>query len=538
MSLPYKYTTTFDNVICASSQMQESQISEASIESLRPLIPSDINLDKNIDLLAVAFNAAVVNKFNKNGDGIDSETAVAVKDYFVHKPTNIEHDRDRIVGHIVSAGFSEYSQYSELISDEAALIKNEPFNIALAAVVYKTASKEFAELVVNSTDQESDFFQAVSASWEVGFNEYVVSVGGDDLLDSSIISDPEEIKAYAPYLKSSGGKGQLKDGRKVNRLIVGNIYPLGIGFTSNPAADVKGLVAESGQAETDKSSRNQPIDKIIIKSKKTSQSKKQDVLNKEQHKNLIMDTKQIINEFRAALDEKLGKQDFSEETVASISKVFSDAIKEKSEQYIADLEKAKAEKEEASQAQASLQEKMLEVEEQLKSTKDKLIALEQENSSREAEVRFNSRMEALSEVYDLDDEDLKILASELAQVDESEEGFASYQEKLSKIWKHKNKDFIAAEQKAFEERVAQEVAKRIGTVEASQVEDVSEETVQVAEASEAEEQDSSDQVEDALENVQVEDAAVINNNESSSEAPSSLRDRFAKTFKESVKISY
>ena len=65
----------------------------------------NIDLEKNIDLLAVAFNAAVVNRFNKNGDGIDSETAVAVKDYFVHKPTNIEHDRDKIVGHIVSAGF-------------------------------------------------------------------------------------------------------------------------------------------------------------------------------------------------------------------------------------------------------------------------------------------------------------------------------------------------------------------------------------------------------------------------------------------------
>ena len=538
MSLPYKYTTKFDNVICASSQMQESQISKASIDSLRPLIPSNINLDKNIDLLAVAFNAAVVNKFNKNGDGIDSETAVAVKDYFVHKPTNIEHDRDRIVGHIVSAGFSEYSQYSELINEEAALIKDEPFNIALAAVVYKTASKEFAELVVNSTDQESDFFQTVSASWEIGFNEYVISVGGDDLLESTIVSDPEEVKAYAPYLKASGGKGELQDGRKVNRLIVGDIYPLGIGFTSNPAADVKGLIAETGEPQEERSSRNQPIDKIIIKSKKTSQSKKQDVLNKEQHKNLIMDTKQIINEFRAALDEKLGKQDFSEETVASISKVFSDAIKEKSEQYIADLEKAKAEKEEASQAQASLQEKMLEVEEQLQSTKEKLIALEAENSSREAEVRFNSRMEALSEVYDLDDEDLKILASELTQVDESEEGFASYQEKLSKVWKHKNKDFIAAEQKAFEARVDQEVAKRLETVEATDTEETSEEVAKISKASENQEQDSSDEVEDALENVQVEDAAVINNNESSSEVSSSLRDRFAKTFKESVKISY
>jgi hypothetical protein len=181
---------------------------------------------------------------------------------------------------------------------------------------------------------------------------------------------------------------------------------------------------------------------------------------------------------------------------------------------------------------------MLEVEEQLQSTKEKLIALEAENSSREAEVRFNSRMEALSEVYDLDDEDLKILVSELTQVDESEEGFASYQEKLSKVWKHKNKDFIAAEQKAFEARVDQEVAKRLETVEATDTEETSEEVAKISKASENQEQDSSDEVEDALENVQVEDAAVINNNESSSEVSSSLRDRFAKTFKESVKISY
>ena len=85
MSTPYKYTTVFDNVILASSEIQDSEISRASIESLRPLIPGDIDLNKNIDLIGVAFNAAVVNKFNKNGDGIDSETAVAVKDYFIHK---------------------------------------------------------------------------------------------------------------------------------------------------------------------------------------------------------------------------------------------------------------------------------------------------------------------------------------------------------------------------------------------------------------------------------------------------------------------
>jgi len=539
MTTPYKYKTTFDNLVVASSDFNDTSISQASLESLRPLIPSDIDLDRNIDLLAVAFNAAVVNKFNKNGDGIDSETAVAVKDYFIHKPTNIEHDRDRIVGHIVSAGFSKYGDSSELISDEEALMDQGSYNIALAAVIYRTASKEFADLVVNSTDESSDYHNTVSASWEVGFNEYVISVGGDDLLESSIISDQEEMKAYSPYLKSLGGKGQLKDGRKVNRLIVGDIYPLGIGFTSNPAADVQGIIAEHGEAPAPRPEKREPIDKIIIKSKKTSHSSQKDVLNKEPNNNLIMDKDQIINELRAALDEKLGKQEFSEESVASISKVFIEAIREKGEQYIADLDKAKAEKEEAVQAQSSLQDKVLEVEEQLNSTKEKLESLELENAARESEVRFNARMEMLNEIYQLDEDDSKIVACELSGLDGTEESFADYQEKLAKIFKHKNKDFIAAEQKAFEDRVAQEVQKRVEDFEASSATEVSESTEtpqEVVEVSEASEE--VDEVSEALENVQPEGAALINNNESSSSKPDSLRDRFAKTFKESVKISY
>lgn len=531
----YKYTTTFDSVVFASSDIEESNISKASLEALRPLIPQNINLDRNIDLLGVAFNAAVVNKFNKNGDGIASEAAVAIKDYFVHKPTNIEHDRDRIVGHIVSAGFSRYDNSAELMSDDEALITEGAYNIALAAVVYKTASKEFSDLVSNSTDPESDYYQTVSTSWEVGFNDYVISVGGDDLNESTIVSDPQEVKAYSPYLKALGGKGTLQDGRKVNRLIVGEIYPLGIGFTSNPAADVKGLITEHGKPQPEKSDRNQSIDQIITKSKKTSHSSQENVLNKETNNNTIMDKETIINEFRAALDEKLGNQDFSEESVASISKVFIEAIREKGEQYVADLDKAKAEKEEAVQAQNSLQEKMSEVEQQLESTQEKLTALEQDNAAREAEVRFNARMEALNEIYELDEEDSKILASELSSLDETEESFAGYQDRLSKVWKHKNKEFIAAEQKAFEDRVAAEVAKRLETVEAA-TEEKTEKEVEVAEASEIQEEDS-DEVSEALDSLEVEEAAVVNNNESSSDGES-LRDRLSKTFKESVKISY
>ncbi len=114
-------------------------------------MPKDIDFESNIDLLAVAFNAAVVNVFNKNHDGISTETAKAVASYFVHKPTNIEHKKEKVVGHVVSSGFSSFEDSKILeqgdISDDL-----DPFNIALSSVIYKTVNKDFAELLEKSTD--------------------------------------------------------------------------------------------------------------------------------------------------------------------------------------------------------------------------------------------------------------------------------------------------------------------------------------------------------------------------------------------------
>ena len=127
--MDYKYTTTFDCPLLACEINEDSLISKASLETLAPLIPKDIDYDSNMDLLGVAFNAAVVNKFNKNGDGMDTSTALKYTDNFVHKPTNIEHDKQKVVGHIVSAGYSEFGS-NRLLSSEEAKITNKPFNIA------------------------------------------------------------------------------------------------------------------------------------------------------------------------------------------------------------------------------------------------------------------------------------------------------------------------------------------------------------------------------------------------------------------------
>ena len=144
MGSKYKYTTSFLQPIIASADIDQKniKISKASMDDLKTLMPDSINLDKNIDLVGVAFNAAVVNKFNKNHDGISTDTALAVKDYFVHKPTNIEHKKQRIVGHIVSAGFSSYGD-NEILTDEDLANYEDPFNIALGAVVYRMVDKKF-----------------------------------------------------------------------------------------------------------------------------------------------------------------------------------------------------------------------------------------------------------------------------------------------------------------------------------------------------------------------------------------------------------
>ena len=84
MALPFKYITNFTESIAVSQIKQEELSSFASLDPLKDIMPKDIDLEKNIDLVGVVFNAAVANKFNKNGDGIDSKTAVAIKDYFIH----------------------------------------------------------------------------------------------------------------------------------------------------------------------------------------------------------------------------------------------------------------------------------------------------------------------------------------------------------------------------------------------------------------------------------------------------------------------
>jgi hypothetical protein len=496
--MDYKYTTTFESPLLACEISESSLISKASLENLQPLLPTNIDYESNVDLLGVAFNAAVVNKFNRNGDGMDTKTALQHTKNFVHKPTNIEHDKEKVVGHIAAAGFSEFGS-SKILSSEQVKNTRGPFNIALGAVLYKSVNPNFTQLIEKSLDPEDSAYQKVSASWEVGFNDYVLAVGSADLEHSKIISDPSEIEELKGFLRSHGGSGKTDDGQEIYRLIKGDIYPLGIAYTLNPAADVKGLYSDIEKDPT-----------IFINDKRDKISQKNNLnVNNEKDIN-AMELENTISELKELLNEKK----FSKEAVASMTDTFSEAIRQRDEQYRKDIEEQKEQKEAAEAEYSSLKATVGELEEKLGAANDRISVFENDKRAEEAVSQFNQRMDHLDEKFELDDQDREFLATELKEISE-EEAYASFSSKLEVLWKHKSKEAQAAFDEEIQKRIDEEVSKRVSNA--------SEETVEP---------------EEALDSAEETEAGVPNANESVASEPTSLRNKFKAAFsRDNIEIS-
>lgn len=544
--MDFKYTTGFKSKITASSVDQEEGISKASLNKLAPLIPDEVDLKRNVDLLGVAFNAAVANTFNKNGDGIDSLAAVAIKDNFIHKPTNIEHNKSRVVGHILKAALTSRADNS-MVSEEEAMETIGPINISLGAVVYRTVDPNFANMVEESVNPESDLYNVVSASWEIGFNDYYIALGSKNLSEAEIVSDKKQIDELSKFLKANDGAGKMDDGTLVHRLVVGNIFPLGIGFTANPAADVKGVYIEQDKKkdeirDPEEYKKEGPIEidsstflKKIKKMQKNISQRDENTVTSNNEQNIIMEQNQnLFEEIKELLASKLPEKSYSEESVANIAKVVGDAIKEKSEQFEKEKQEILEEQAQAAEAEEARKVEVEKLQQELSDTQEKLSEIEAAQKAQADEARFNLRMESIDQEYELADEDRQALASEVSEIDETEEAFESYREKLSVMWAHKNKEKIAEQEAAFQARLEEELQKKISELDTAQASEATEtqETEEVAETEQAETE------EDVLETVEAEQVDITNNNgETATEE--SLRDQFRKTFsKENVTINY
>lgn len=432
----YPYLATGASVVRAVvSEEKDRFLATASLAELGKYIP-DIDTAKNVDLLGIAFNIFVANRFNKNDDVSDSATSVALAKSFINKPINIEHNRQKVAGVVLNYAFTRFGS-NEPMTEEEALASTDPFNVTLGGIIWRIVHPQLAQLIEECSDPSSADYEKISASWEVGFLDFAVAaVDGNsrNLADAQIITDKEEISKLKEYMKAFGGKGTKND-KKLYRLIQGEALPLGVGLTTSPAAEVLGVVTEVtiDQPENEDTSKNEKVEEAVAtktdnSTENISQIKESAVI--EERKPLVM--KVNITKLEDFTDDLLKQATASEVTewVREQLRVADEAYKNEKNKLENDVKASKDVIEKMTADQAKLQE-------DLKKVSESLAALEAEKEARAKQDAFNTRMATLDASFELSDEEREVIAGDVLNLDD--EAYAAYQKKLEVLLAAKKK---------------------------------------------------------------------------------------------------
>jgi len=515
-------------------QDNDINIAKAGIDSLKSFLDPSIDLEKNYDMIGVAFNAFVVNRANKNGQVISTEVALSSVENFKFKPMNIEHKRKNVAGLITGYGFSEYGTDKPLTLEEARN-KKDAFNVVLSGFVWRVVNDEFASKLEASSDPSSQSYLSISTSWEMGFKDFNVVKGSQNLSEAIIFSSEEEISQLKDKLSHFGGKGLDEDGQPLYINLVGEVLPLGIGFTTNPAADVKGVkvfgsddlemrIADDKQVDDDSTE----VDASNVKLTESSQLSERPVetniniisnkidseqiaasKNFEQEKNEKENNKMLIKSIQDLNDDSL-----KQICATDIRALFEEEIKKAGEKFaeeqsakdsvIAEAEKTKVELE-------SQLEELKQVGEQLKAELEKIKI---EAQAREIEETFQNRMTTLDEEFDLNDEERQVIGEQIKNLEV--DSFEKWYKAFNVFAKGKNKKIMMEKKVADEKRGGYPSEKK----ESAEV---------VASAQEDKEQEAAL----ALEKVEAEEVALPNG----AVAEDTLRQKFARAFNsDTIKI--
>ena len=513
----FEYITSFSSAIKPLiSEERDRYLALASLEEVGSFIP-DVDTDKNVDLLPIAFNACVVNRANKNGDVIDTETALNVYKDFINKPINIEHNRNRVVGVILTAGFSEFGTDKPL-SEEEVKGNSSPFNITLGGVVWRVAHEDLADLIEESSDPTSEHYLKVSASWELGFSDYnIVKVSGEgkNIENGEIIADEEKIEKIKNNLKSLGGDGKI-DEDHVYRLVTGDVVPLGIGLTENPAADVIGVATKQDEDQN-----------LLINKNKSSQNNEKNVNNEESqlHKSQTnIDMK--ITSLKDITDESLKTMEAS-----MVSDFIESELKKKCDEYESEKGKLEASLEESKKDLETLTTENETLKTDFDSLRTQVEEMKTERAAQLAEAKFNERMASFDEEYSLDDDTRKVIAEQLKAMptDDEDKSYTSWVESSKVLLKRHNKEFIAEQEKISAATEAKEEEKEEPKAE------VTEEVAEVKEETEASTK-VEEVVEEVIENAEEVKEEIPNTTEASEP---SVMEKYQKAFDlEQFEIKY
>lgn len=465
-------TNIFGSVrVIKPEERQKYNLTEESVASVKKLMPETFDIESNIDVLPVVFNLAVVNQFNDNDDAIKTSVAMQLVNQFINKPINVEHVKNKIIGHIINASFSDKEPEFEYNEIESFKDRTDPFFITAAGIIYRHIFPEIASLIEESSDPKSEYYQSMSTSWEVGFRNFSLAIGEGKISDVKIVNqDDESYASMKSDLKAYGGSGFSKQGR-VRRIIEGPVFGLGAGITNNPAAKVKGIQVIGNDEYEDEDEYDEYEEKDENKYKiKHNFSQEYEKPVKADKSFLKMDEQQF-----SQLIAKLEESKASSEMAMQIKKIFDEQVAWQS--------KAQASQEELSKALAELDA----VKNEFKNTASELSVLKQDIEAKASAELFNARVKDVLSRFELTEAQQKIVIEEVKSLDSNEESFEKYNEKINIIFANQSKEALAKLEQSKKEEIEKAAAALLeasASSEGDDEEEVSEELeVENAEAS-------------------------------------------------------
>lgn len=447
----YLYQSCFAELVIKPlvSTEKDRLLSLASLTEIKEFLPN-IDTSLNLDILPVAFNACVVNRINKNKDIIDTATAVGMYRQFIHKPINLEHERSRVIGTILAAGFSEFGTDRPL-TEEQVKGMSSPFNITLGGIIWRIVCPELSDHLEESSDPTSDKYLSVSASWELGFTDYKVVLlpgGAKNLSEASkIISDSKEVDEIKDKLTSLGGDGKVED-LFAYRMPAYNVLPLGIGFTEKPAAEVKGiLTAEKPEVGVvipptfdDGKVEEVKMEEVEVKEDKPPVANEKESLAEEQPQNIISQNDNLnvkpkgIKYMKITSIKDITDESLKECTASSISDFISTELKKGSDEWETQKNALNTQIAKAQEDSKKLQDEQSKLQEQLKQMLATVETLNAEKLEREKVEKFNARMSEINEAFELDDEVRAALVEDVKAI-ASDEDFEKFKAKAKVLLK-------------------------------------------------------------------------------------------------------
>lgn len=272
-------------------------------DDLVPQLKSIASLDDS-DLYYVQ-SILVTSSWNKNDDIFSKEEVWNAKETPTHKPTNLEHDENIIIGHITA----NWPMTTDgVLIDQKTPLENLPdkFHIVTGSVIYTGFSnimlKERASKLIEEIENGDKY-----VSMECFFKNFDYGLIDNTTGEYKILNRNESTAYLTKYLKAYGGTGEHENYR-IGRVLK-NITFSGKGFVNKPA-NPDSVIFNNENLRFGRASINNNLEDNNLEDNKNLSQEKIDDSNKigvyqnqaNTQENNIMSLEKLVAELSAKVD--------------------------------------------------------------------------------------------------------------------------------------------------------------------------------------------------------------------------------------------